>query len=91
MVDVSANEYMLSLMEQLTKRTSVFIQKVRFIFHASSDLLKRLKSGILLYSVFEVPFQFFVSDVMASSGVTEGVRWVRSHCPREKSCPFKAV
>ena len=23
-----------------------------------------------------------------SSGVTEGVRWMRLHRPREKSCPF---
>ena len=24
-----------------------------------------------------------------TSGVTEGVHWVRSHRPREKTCPFQ--
>ena len=43
-------------MEQLTKKTSIFIQKVRLTFQSSSNLLKRWKVWILLYNVFEVPY-----------------------------------
>ena len=27
-------------------------------------------------------------NTLSQSGVTEGVRLVQSHCPREKTCPF---